>query len=86
MNLYFDNAYEQIAEMADSDLLRSAQERWQTRPWAYSKCALHRETKKAKSESGPSCRSPSAFMAGVRTGASVELKTWPAIGLLRPKR
>lgn len=52
MNLYFDTVYEQIAEMAAGDLLRSAQERWQTRTLAYSGCALHRERKKAKSERG----------------------------------
>jgi len=70
MNLHFNTVSEQIAEMAGGDLLRSAQECWQTRTLDYSSCALRRETKKAKSESGPSCRSPSDSMQGVRTGAS----------------
>ena len=83
MNLYFDTVSEQIAEMAAGDLLRSSQECWQTQTLAYSRCALHHETKKVKSESGPSCRSPSDSMPGVRTGASVELKTWQAIACLR---
>ena len=76
MNLYFDTVSEQIAEMAGGNLLRPAQECWQTRTLAYSRCALRRKTKKAKSESGPSCRSPSDSMQGVRPGASVEEKTW----------
>jgi len=65
MNLYFDTVFEQIAEMADSDLLRSAQERCQTRTLAYAGCALHRETKNAKSESTPSCNSAIGYIAAV---------------------
>ncbi len=83
MNLYCDTVSEQIAEMAVGDLLRPAQECWQTRTLAYSRYALRRKTKEAKSESGPSCTSPSISMQGVRTGASVEEKTWPVIARLR---